>query len=380
MRVTRSQFVPIVLSAFFALPALLAAQEPVTITGTVTSDAGQPLPQVEVTIPSLGLGSLTRDDGRYALVVPGVRVTGQTVSIQARRLGYRALSAQITLAPGALTHDFTLAANPLQLGEVVVTGAGTATQAEKLGSVRNHVDSSLIQRSDEMNFVEALAGKAPNVEVVSTAGDAGSSSFVRIRGGNTINGTGQPLIVVDGVPIDNSTTITGGTGNNVAGTVAPNRGADINPADIASIEILKGASAAAVYGARAGQGVVLITTKSGQPGPTRTTFRSELLVNNATNGPLLQTGYGQGTDGAPPPGTTGDPQEGGTLFTDPNGAFTTLGGGAGANDTLIVFGEDLKIVAQEIDYREISGRLAVRDGEGLQHLPTGLRSSLEFIQ
>jgi len=307
MRVTRSQFVPIVLSAFFALPALLAAQEPVTITGTVTSDAGQPLPQVEVTIPSLGLGSLTRDDGRYALVVPGVRVTGQTVSIQARRLGYRALSAQITLAPGALTHDFTLAANPLQLGEVVVTGAGTATQAEKLGSVRNHVDSSLIQRSDEMNFVEALAGKAPNVEVVSTAGDAGSSSFVRIRGGNTINGTGQPLIVVDGVPIDNSTTITGGTGNNVAGTVAPNRGADINPADIASIEILKGASAAAVYGARAGQGVVLITTKSGQPGPTRTTFRSELLVNNATNGPLLQTGYGQGTDGAPPPGTTGDP-------------------------------------------------------------------------
>src|SRR3989441_5991230 len=100
MQFTPRRFIPFILSAVLALPALLAAQEPVTITGTVTSDAGQPLPQVEVTIPSLGLGSLTRDDGRYTLVVPGVRVTGQTVSIQARRLGYRALSAQITLAPG----------------------------------------------------------------------------------------------------------------------------------------------------------------------------------------------------------------------------------------------------------------------------------------
>src|SRR3989441_774763 len=306
---TRSRFVPIIVSALLALPGLLAAQQAVTITGKVTSDAGQPLGQVEVTIPSLGLGALTKDDGGYAIVVPGVRALGQAVALVARRLGYKSATAQITLGPGGVTHDFTLGANPLQLGEVVVTGAGTATLAEKLGSVRNHVDSTLIQRSDEMNFVEALAGKAPNVEVVSQAGDAGASSFVRIRGANTINGTGQPLIVVDGVPIDNSTTVTGGTGNNVAGTISTNRGADVNPSDIASIEILKGASAAAIYGARAGQGVVLITTKSGQAGPTRTTFRSELLTNTATNGPPLQTKYGQGSGGNPPAGTTGVPPQ-----------------------------------------------------------------------
>jgi len=289
------------------------AQEPVTLTGTAKSDAGQPLAQVQVSIPSLGLGALTKDDGRYTVLVPGVRVSGQAVALVARRLGYKSQSAQITLTPGAQTHDFTLAANPLQLGEIVVTGAGTVTQAEKLGNVRNQVDSSLIQRSDELNFIEALAGKAPNVQVVSAAGDPGSSSFIQIRGTNTINGSGQPLIVVDGSPLDNSTIVTGGlvnnNGSNTAsgGTIASNRAVDVNPADIANVEILKGASAAAIYGARAGQGVVLITTKSGQAGPTRTTFRSEILVNNATDGPALQTTYGQGTGNAPPAGTTGEP-------------------------------------------------------------------------
>src|SRR5207249_8429135 len=192
-----------------------------------TGDAGQPLGQVGVAIPSMGLGALSKDDGRYAFVVPGARVSGQAVTLVARRLGYKSLSAQVTLSPGGATHDFTLASNPLQLGEVVVTGAGTVTEVEKLGIARHHVDSTLILRSDEMNVVEALAGKVPNVEVVSQAGDAGASSFIRMRGASTINGSGQPLIVVDGVPVDNSTTVTGGTGNNVAGTISTNRGADI---------------------------------------------------------------------------------------------------------------------------------------------------------
>src|SRR5216683_2755574 len=130
---------PFILSAVLALPALLAAQEPVTITGKVTSDAGQPLGQVEVAIPAMGLGSLSKDDGRYTIVVPGARVLGQTVTIVSRRLGYKSQSAQVTLSAGGVTHDFVLAANPLQLGEVVVTGAGTSTSTEKLGNVRNSV-------------------------------------------------------------------------------------------------------------------------------------------------------------------------------------------------------------------------------------------------
>ena len=92
------------------------AQEPVTMTGKVTSDAGLPLGQVEVALPTLGLGALSRDDGAYTLVVPGARVSGQTVTLLARRLGYKSQSAQVTLSAGGVTHDFVLAANPLQLG------------------------------------------------------------------------------------------------------------------------------------------------------------------------------------------------------------------------------------------------------------------------
>src|SRR5690606_31470440 len=178
----------------------------------------------------------------------------------------------LALTGGTHTHDFTLVANPLRLGEVVVTGQGLTTTREKLGNVINTVDSAAIVRSNETNIVNAIAAKAPNVEVRSQAGDPGSSSYIRIRGPKTISGTGQPLFVVDGVPIDNSTLSTEGT--TTQGTVAPNRASDIDPQNIASIDILKGAAAAAIYGARAGQGVVLITTKKGQSGPTRYSLNS----------------------------------------------------------------------------------------------------------
>ncbi|PYP38275.1 MAG: SusC/RagA family TonB-linked outer membrane protein, partial [Gemmatimonadetes bacterium] len=194
------RFIPLILSAVLALPALLAAQEPVTITGKVTSDAGQPLGQVEVAIPSLGLGALSKDDGRYTLVVPGARVTGQTVSIVGRRLGYKSQTAQITLTSGGVTHDFVLAANPLQLGEVVVTGAGTTSEAGKLGNVRNNVGADLIEKASETNMVQSLAGKAPNVTVVQQSGDPGASSYINIRGTSTLLGNNQPLFVIDGVP------------------------------------------------------------------------------------------------------------------------------------------------------------------------------------
>src|SRR6267154_5334155 len=182
MQLTRSRVVPIILSAFLALPALLAAQEPVTISGKVTSDAGLPLGQVEVAIPAMGLGSLSKDDGRYTIVVPGARVSGQTVTLVARRLGYKSQSAQVTLSAGGVTHDFVLAANPLQLGEVVVTGAGTSSSTEKLGSVRNSVSSDLISKAGETNMVQSLAGKAPNVTVIQQSGDPGAGSYINIRG------------------------------------------------------------------------------------------------------------------------------------------------------------------------------------------------------
>ena len=285
------------------------AQEPATITGKVTGDGGQALGQVEVAIPAMGLGALTKDDGSYAIVVPGARVAGQTATLLARRLGYKSQSAQVTLAAGGVTHDFTLAANPLQLGEVVVTGAGTATEAEKLGNVRNNVSADLIERSAEQNLVQALAAKAPNVTVIQQSGDPGASSYINIRGASTILGSNQPLFVVDGLPIDNSTFSTsnfntpddaGGFTNQFGqtdGTVQTNRASDLNPNDIESVEILKGPAAAAIYGARAAAGVVLITTKSGHPGATRFSFRSSTSFDNVSRVYPLQTSFGQGLFG-----------------------------------------------------------------------------------
>jgi TonB-linked SusC/RagA family outer membrane protein len=274
----------------------LAAQQPAIITGRVLSQAGTPLVYADVRIPALSAGAITKENGTYTIVIPGGRVTGQTVTMIARALGYKAHEVDVVINSGNIAQDFSLEPNPLQLGEVVVTGAGTATETEKLGNVRNAVDSSQIQHSNESNVIEALAGKAPNVEVVSQSGDPGASSFIRIRGQKTIQGTGQPLIVVDGTPIDNTTNT---TESFLAGTASPNRASDLNPNDVANIEILKGAAASAIYGARAGQGVVLITTKSGAPGPTRYSLRSTTSIDNVNRAIPLQTSFGQGSGGNP---------------------------------------------------------------------------------
>ena len=294
-----------ILVAGSARPDLLRAQQAVTITGRVTNDAGAPLSLASVYIEALGLGTQTAEDGRYQLTVPAARVTGQQVSLGVRAIGFRNTSALITLTGGSLSRDFTLTANPLRLGEVVVTGSGTSTTVEKLGNTINSVKSEDVQKSNEPNVVNALAAKAPGVEVTSQAGDPGAGSSIIIRGLKTIQGDGQPLFVVDGQPIDNSTLKTGDFAD--AGTAYTNRAADINPNDIESIEILKGAAASAIYGARAAQGVVLITTKSGRAGATRYSFRSTSGWDDVNRSLPLQREFGRGDYGSAASAECGGP-------------------------------------------------------------------------
>ena len=280
--------------AMLALPALAAAQEAVTITGTVTSVEGNaPLNSASVTVEGLNVVALTREDGRYTLVIPAARAHGQTATITARLIGYQAKSAPIVLR-GNLTQDFALASNPLRLGEVVVTGLGLTSSIEKLGTAVSTVDSSLITKSHESNVVEALAGKSPGVAITSQSGDPGSASYIRIRGIKSLSGDAQPLFVVDGVPIDNSTMT---AESPLGGVVAPNRAADINPNDIENVTILKGAAAAAVYGARAADGVVLITTKSGHAGATHYNLGTNYSWDKVNRKIPLQTDYNQGSGG-----------------------------------------------------------------------------------
>src|SRR5689334_22498555 len=135
--------------ALVVLAASAARAQESTITGHVTSDAGTPLQSASVLIEGMGIGTVTREDGSYTLVVPAARAQGQTASLSARLIGYRPATVPITLSGTHITHDFVLAAAPLKLGEVVVTGQGTTSTRERLGAVVNTVDSSQIKRSNE---------------------------------------------------------------------------------------------------------------------------------------------------------------------------------------------------------------------------------------
>lgn len=279
------------------LPAALAAQEPVTINGKVTGTNGEPLRDVNVTILDLGVGAWTGQDGTYRLVVPGARAQGQQVKMTARLIGFRAGSGTVTLTAGStLDQNFQLASDPLRLEEVVVTGAGTEQQREKLGTASSTIDGATVQRANETNVVQALAGKIPNVVTNQASGDAGASTSIQIRGPKTF-GTSQPTIIVDGVPISNNT-----RGQAVlSGIPSPNRAADINPDDIESVEVLKGAAAASIYGVSAGSaGAILITTKRGQAGRTQYSLRSTFTSDDPVRTMQTQRMFGVGAGGITP--------------------------------------------------------------------------------
>jgi len=281
-----------------ALARLTAhAQQEGLIIGKVTSDAGAPISGAQVFIDKMNIGTVTKDDGSYRLLIPAGRATGQQAALSVKLIGFKPKSVLIALKPGEQTMDFVLGAQAVVLQQVVVTGEGIITTNEKLGETVNVVSGSQTVNANESNVTNALAGKAPNVQIQSMSGDPGSSTSIQIRGIKSFSGTGQPLFVVDGVPLDNSTLsvegpIYGSTANQ-SGVVAPNRISDVNPNDIESVTILKGAAASAIYGARASQGVVIITTKSGKPGTTRYSFNSTYSLNDVTQGYPLQTDWAQ---------------------------------------------------------------------------------------
>jgi TonB-linked SusC/RagA family outer membrane protein len=295
-----------VLVCFAVLPTWASAQQPVTITGRVTSDVGAPLVAASVVIQELGIGSLTTGDGRYMLNVPAARAQGQEVTLAVTTLGYRGASATIRLTPGeTITRDFTLGTDPLRLDEIVVTGAGLAARAERLGTARATVTEEQVVRASEPNVIAALSAKTPNLVTGSAGGDPGANQSIRIRGTSTLAGTGQPAIIVDGMIVSNAARVQGqrgAAGSALQGPAYSNRAIDINPDDIESIEVLKGPAAMSLLGASAGaSGAILITTKRGRAGATRFTLRSEMQLDQPLRYLPLQQRFTSGTGGNPNP-------------------------------------------------------------------------------
>ncbi len=264
------------------------AAQTVTISGTVTSsEDGAPLPGVSVVIEGTTTGTITNLDGFYTLNVPsGSEVAFSFIGMQTHR----------TTVSSSATYNLVMDPETTGLDEVVVTALGISREKKALGYAVTEVESDEIALVKDHNALNSLAGKVAGVVITQGTGGPGSGSRVVIRGNNSITGNNQPLIVVDGVPIDDRGSNSGGSV--YSSTVTGGGITDINPDDIASISVLKGPNAAALYGSRAGNGVLLITTKTGKKGQgLGVSINSNITFDTPMELPDYQNEYGQGTQG-----------------------------------------------------------------------------------
>jgi len=275
-----------------------------TITGKVTDkEDGKPLPGVTVLVKGSKIGTQTGGDGKYTISVP----SGSN-ELTFSYLGYNLQ----TLAISGNTVNAVLEADSKSLTEVVVTAVGIARQAKSLGYAVTTLKGDELTKARESNVVNSLAGKVSGVRVTSQSGTVGGSSKIIIRGASSFNSgstSNQPIFVIDGLPVDNSsqqlnTISTSSVPQGSAGSDYGNRAGDLNSDDIESMTVLKGAAATALYGARAKNGAIVITTKKGKKGQTTITVNSSTRFDNVLKLPDFQNEYAQGNQGVYSSGPT----------------------------------------------------------------------------
>jgi len=258
------------------------------ISGTVTSSEDkQPIPGVTVVVPGTTIGTNTGVDGKYVLAVP-TKYTSITFS-------YVGMKSKEVPIGTATTLDVVLDNDIMNMDEIVVTAIGVPRETKALSYSVQEVGSDEISKAARTDVINSLQGKVSDVQIINSAGVAGASSYIQIRGVQSITGNNQPLFVLDGVPISNS----GGL-NGVDGVAMSNRAIDINPDDVESINVLKGGAATALYGLQAASGAIVITTKKGKASPGKkisVNFNSYIQFDQVSRLPKLQTTYAQGTKG-----------------------------------------------------------------------------------
>lgn len=278
----------------FLLTALLfsgsaAYAQSGSLSGTVTDQqTNEPLPQVNIFIVELLKGDATDFDGRYEISdIPYGQYTVRVSSI-----GYVTVTQTISIDRPAATLNLSLAPDLQQLEDVVVTAYGISREEKSLGYAVQSVGGDAISRVEQGNIASALAGKVAGVQVIGTSGaNLGGSEKIRLRGANGLS-DGQPLFVIDGTPIANTTFSTSTRGRDFGNLVS-----DLNLQNVESISVLKGAAASALYGNRASNGVILITTKRGQTGsaqPIRVDFANRTYFENVYILPEYQDEYAGG--------------------------------------------------------------------------------------
>ena len=264
-----------------------------SVTGKVTDDNGLSLSSVSVTVIGTNTASQTDAEGNYSITAEiGQKLRFTSVGYQTRELTVSSSS-----------HSVSLAQSSDEIDEVVVTAMGIKRDRKSLGYSFQEVKAEQIADAKEVNVANALVGKVAGLQVIKGSAGPASSTKLTLRGNNSLTGDNQPLIIVDGVPMNNFLGAKGSNGqvNNDfwnPGTDMGNGLGDINPEDIESMSVLKSGAASALYGSRAGNGAIIITTKSGKSqAGTGITYSSTLGLETLFITPELQSSFGQGTDG-----------------------------------------------------------------------------------
>ena len=281
-----------VLLAGFASAAL--AQGPTVVVGTIKNESGAPVADATILIEGSQAGALSKVDGTYRLSVP--TNLGTAVTLVVRRVGYRGARRPLTLTGGTMTVDVALEQHASVLVGVIVTALSQERDKSSIGTSQQQLTTEALTQTQTPNVINAMSGKFSGVTITSN-GNMGGSARVVIRGPGSILGNNQPLFIVDGIPISNAGFSTASAG---AGRDYGNAMADLNADDIATMTVLKGPNAAALYGSRASNGAVVITTKTGRSSTPTTTmsYTSRYSMDVASVLPSYQNRYGQGFGGA----------------------------------------------------------------------------------
>jgi TonB-linked SusC/RagA family outer membrane protein len=275
-------------SLLFLFVSLTTFAQTKKVTGKVTSaDDGSSLPGVGVQVKGTTKGTQTNIDGDYSIDVPA----NATLTFS-----YIGMETQNIAVGNKSTINVSLANDSKQLSEVVVTAIGIQREKKALAYAVSSVSADQLQQKSEPDALRALNGKVPGVNIISGGGAPGQGTRITIRGNNSFTGNNQPLFVVDGIPFDNSVNATDGFASN---SVTSNRGYDIDPNNIESMTILKGAAASALYGSRAANGVVVITTKAGSKSARKgleVTYNTSYSTEKISTIPDYQDTYTQGSN------------------------------------------------------------------------------------
>ena len=312
----------LLLGLFLVATQAFAQQK--TISGKVTDETGAPLGGVSVVVKGTNVRATTSDAGSYSIAV----APGQT--LQFRFIGTQYVER--TVGSGN-TLNVQLRRTAVALNSVVVTALGQTTTARELGTAQQTVTGAAVAQTQRENFVNALQGRVAGVQVTSTSGVPGSSTSITIRGVSSISSSNQPLMIIDGLPMDNKTLNTNVLAADAPGSVTAfnnrgvdftNRAADLNPEDIETLTVLKGPEAAALYGIDAANGAIVITTKRGKSGGGGFQYNNSFRSERTGARPAIQHTYGPSSVGsatylyfgAPYPDTT-------TFYDNVAGFFRT---------------------------------------------------------